>query len=341
MKTVRIRFVSEGVRSGDFPLSKGSDLASLADLASISRSVYGAARFACRPQTWVGAVREVSLCGFNAITYPLGIRPGTPSWEAPMDEQSLRARTKLALDPRLAATPVLLVHGYIHNRSAFLALKRHLKRAGFLYVDGFNYNALTEGIPASAARLGAEIERVLRATGAEKVMVVGHSMGGMLARYYVQELGGEDTVDTVITLGSPHQGTYASYIGVGEATAQLRPRSDLLTRLEETARPGPVRWIAYWSDLDVFVAPIGNAKLEHPALDAHNVRVRDTGHLSLLNSGFVLRDVLAHLTNPDLHRRSGTDVAAVATAAQRHRRPAPKTATAAKTTRTRKAAADR
>ena len=292
-------------------------------IAHLSRRAVGAVRFACRPQTWAGAAREVALGSFNAVTYPLGIRPGAPSWQAPLDEQSLRAQSRLALDPTLASTPVLLVHGYIHNRSAFLAMSRQLKRAGFRYVDGFNYNALTDGIPEAAARLGAEVERVLQATGASRVMIVGHSMGGIVARYYVQELGGEDTVDTVVTLGSPHQGTFASYVGLGSATAQLRPQSELLTRLDASARPGPVRWIAYWSDLDVFVAPIGNARLEHPALAAHNVRVRDTGHLSLLASGFVLKDVLAHLTNPELHRPPAEEVATMATPGQRQRRAAP------------------
>ena len=293
-------------------------MAQLAGMAQVPQRALSAARFACRPSAWVGAAREVALCGFHAATYPLGIRPGTPSWEAPLDRTS--QGSGVARNPALAATPVLLVHGYIHNRSAFLAMSRQLKRAGFRYVDGFNYNALTEGIPEAAVRLGAEVERVLAATGAERVMIVGHSMGGMVARYYVQELGGEDTVDTVITLGSPHRGTYASYVGLGRATAQLRPGSSMLRRLESSARPGPVRWVAYWSDLDVFVTPIGNAKLEHTALQAHNVRVRDTGHLSLLASGWVLKDVLAHLTNPALHR-SAPVVPALATSGQRARRP--------------------
>jgi triacylglycerol lipase len=295
-------------------------MAQLAGMAQMPQRALSAARFACRPSAWVGAAREVALCGFHAATYPLGIRPGTPSWEAPLDRTSQRAG--VAANPALAATPVLLVHGYIHNRSAFLAMSRQLKRAGFRYVDGFNYNALTEGIPDAAVRLGAEVERVLAATGADRVMIVGHSMGGMVARYYVQELGGEDTVDTVVTLGSPHRGTYASYVGLGKATAQLRPGSSMLRRLESSARPGPVRWIAYWSDLDVFVTPIGNAKLEHTALQAHNVRVRDTGHLSLLASGWVLKDVLAHLTDPALHRRPSSAVPALATSSQRARRTA-------------------
>ena len=298
-------------------------------LAEVPRRAFSAARFACRPTTWAGAAREVALGAFNAATYPLGIRPGRPSWEAPLDEHSLRARSKLALDPTLASTPIILVHGYIHNRSAFLALSRQLKRAGFRYVDGFNYNALTDGIPEAAARLGAEVERVLQATGAARVQIVGHSMGGMVARYYVQQLGGEDTVDTVVTLGTPHQGTFASYVGLGSATAQLRPRSALLRGLDASARPGPVRWIAYWSDLDVFVTPIGNARLEHPAFAAHNVRVRNTGHLSLLASGWVIKDVLKHLTNQGLHRTPAVDVAPIATAAQRQRRAVPVAAAAA------------
>ena len=308
-------------------------MARVVGMSQVSRQALSAARFACRPAMWAGAAREVALCGFNAVTYPLGIRPGRPSWEAPLDRET-QAAVGVAENPAVAAMPVLLVHGYIHNRSAFLAMSRQLKRAGFRYVDGFNYNALSEGIPQAAARLGAEVERILSATGADRVMIVGHSMGGMVARYYVQELGGEDTVDTVVTLGSPHHGTYASYVGLGQASAQLRPGSELLRRLESSARPGPVRWVAYWSDLDVFVTPIGNAKLEHAALQAHNVRVRNTGHLSLLASGWVLKDVLAHLTDPALHRPVVADVPALATPEQRRRRTPTSVADAASDRRT-------
>ena len=289
------------------------------------RRAAAAARAVARPATWAGVLREVALCGFNIATYPLGVRPGRPSWEAEDERASVLARARLALNPQLAATPVILVHGYVHNRSAFLAMSRQLRRAGFRYVDGFNYNALTDGIPQSAARLGAEIERVLEATGAEKVMVIGHSMGGVVTRYYVQELGGEDTVDTVVTLGSPHEGTLSSYLGYGPAAGQLRPGSGLLSDLERSARPSGVRWIAYWADLDQLVAPIGNARLRNPALRAHNVRVRYTGHMSLLTSQFVIRDVVAHLSEPDLHR-AAEDVAPLATAGQRQRRAATRTA---------------
>jgi len=297
-------------------------LARRAAVVAASRHVAAAARFACRPASWVGTAREVALCGFNVATYPLGIRPARPTWHAETDEQSARAKRRLAVDPALAATPVLLVHGYVHNRSAFLAMSRALKRAGFRYVHGFNYNAFGDGIGDSAARLGAEVERILEATGADRVMIVAHSMGGVVARYYVQQLGGEDTVDTVITLGTPHQGTYAAYLGAGPASVELRPGSSLLAGLDASARPGPVRWIAYWSDLDVLIAPVRNARLLTPALAAHNVRVRDTGHMSLLSSGWVMRDVLRHLSDPTLHR-CAPGAAALATPAQHHRRPGP------------------
>ena len=279
---------------------------------------------ATRPATLVGAGREVALCGFNLVTYPLGIRPGRPSWESDADRASLLARARLAVNPELAATPVILLHGYVHNRSAFLAMARALRRAGFRYVDGVNYNALTDGIPQSAARVGAEIERVLEATGAGRVIVIGHSMGGVVARYYVQELGGEDTVDTVVTLGSPHEGTLSSFLGIGPGAAQLRRGSPLLAQLRRSARPSDVRWLAYWADLDQLVLPVSSARLRHPALAAHNVRVANTGHLTLLSSPVVIRDVVAHLSDPTLHRPA-TDVASLPTPAQQQRR-APKPA---------------
>jgi triacylglycerol esterase/lipase EstA (alpha/beta hydrolase family) len=153
-------------------------------------------------------------------------------------------------------------------------------------------------------------------------MLVGHSMGGMIARTYVQELGGEDTVDTVVTLGSPHRGTYTAYAGFGPAAAQLRPGSAFLRRLENGARPSRVRWVAFHSDLDAAIVPSSYARLEPAALQAVNVQVRDTGHTSLLLTGEVLRGVVQYLANPALDRPSPSPgLAALPSPAQRRRRP--------------------
>jgi triacylglycerol lipase len=191
------------------------------------------------------------------------------------------------------------VHGYVHNRSAFLWMTRALRRAGFRHVHGLNYNPLRDDIPTIAQMLAVEVDQVLAATGAKRCMVVGHSMGGIVARYYVQILGGHQTVDTVITLASPHRGTYTAQFGLGPA-ADLKPRSELMRTLEETARPTAVRWISYYSDLDFLIQPAVSAKLVHPALQATNIRLRDTGHLSLLLSGEAMRSIVDHLADREL-----------------------------------------
>src|SRR5206468_2476036 len=89
------------------------------------------------------------------------------------------------------ATPVLLIHGFGHNRSAWMVLERHLRQAGFTSVHGFNYNPFVHDVPQIAARLKERVELLRAVTGADKVHLVGHSLGGIVIRWFVQELGGD------------------------------------------------------------------------------------------------------------------------------------------------------
>jgi triacylglycerol lipase len=270
--------------------------------ALLRRQAVAAARSLLSPATYLGNLREAALIGVHVATYPLGLLPGPARQEPPLRPRHLGDRALLTNDPETACTPVVQIHGYVHNRSAFLLLSRSLARAGFQHIHGLNYNPVLSGIPQLAGLLAAEVERVLEATGAERCQIVGHSLGGIIARYYVQQLGGEDTVDTVVTLAAPHHGTYSAYLGAGPAVHEMRPGSRLLRELDDTARPSPVRWIAFYSDLDLLVTPAVSAKLTHPALQATNIKVRSTGHLSLLLSRPVLTGVVDHLVHRDRHR---------------------------------------
>ncbi len=296
----------------------------LDDSTLIRRQAGQAVRALLRPSAYIGTAREAVTSAFHLAAYPLGVAPGLRRSQASPASRRLAQRSLLAQDPETARTPIILVHGYFHNRSAFLVMSRALERAGFQHVRGLNFNPLAQDLGELAAMLADEVERVLAATGARRCMLVGHSMGGLVARAYVQDLGGEDTVDTVITLGTPHRGTYTSLVGLGPAAAQMRPGSPFLRRLEETARPSGVRWVSYYSDLDLLMVPAVTAKLVHPALQANNVKLRDTGHLSLLLSGEVLRGVVRWLSNPSVGRPvEAGDAAPLASAPQRHGGPAP------------------
>lgn len=250
--------------------------------AAVHRQLRAALRSAIRPASYAGLFRELFLTSVHAATYPLGLIPAPPLVHEQIATTTLHR-------------PVLLLHGWVHNRTAFMLMQRGLRRAGLGPLHTFEYPSFAGDLDAIAHQLPPVVERLVGRARSNSCVLIGHSMGGLIARQYVQELGGHRHVDTVVTLGTPHRGTFTAYCGLGRSLAQCRPGSEYLQRLERTARPGLARWIAYYSDLDLMVTPAISAKLLHPALRATNVRVRDIGHLSLLLSRSVLTDLIDRL----------------------------------------------
>lgn len=225
-----------------------------------------------RPHTYVGQLREAVGIARAVAAYPRGLFESAITCGQPQDDE-------------VHDTPVLLVHGFGHNRSAWMVLDRHLRKAGFTNVHTLNYNPFLQDVPEIAARLKERVELLRAITGAPRVHLVGHSLGGVVIRWFVQELGGSEMVDTAITVASPHRGTLTA-LGVapfGRTAKQLLPGSEVLTRLNArplaAAAPG-VRWIAFYSNLDLLVQPGSSGKLD----GAENVLVKDYGHLSILLS---------------------------------------------------------
>lgn len=256
-----------------------------------------------RPSTYPGVVKELLWSGVNVAMYPAGLLGEALDPEA--SSGSVRGRYSRAtplcyLEPEAAATPIILLHGYFHNRSGFLVMRRALRRHGFRHVYTMNYNVIGHEVEELAAQLRGYVENVLNRTGATRVHLVGHSLGGLVARTYVQEFGGDERVHTCVTMGTPHQGTYAAWFGRGRAARQIRPRSDLLDRLDREAKPTPVRFVSYYSNLDPLVVPASSAKLLTPALNATNIFLKDHGHMSFLLSGELIRSVLGMLSSLDL-----------------------------------------
>jgi hypothetical protein len=207
-------------------------------------------------------------------------------------------RGLLVGDVEAAGTPIILVHGIVDNRSVFALLRRSLRRRGFGRVVTVNYSSITGDIRLLADRLGTLVEQVCEETGYERVHVVGHSMGGLVARYYVQRLGGDERVHTLVTLGSPHDGTMPAFVIPHPLVRQLRPGSDVVRELAEPAPGCRTRFVAVWSDLDQMIVPKRAATIVHPDLAARNVFVRGVGHMSLPVDGRVVHEIcttLAHL----------------------------------------------
>lgn len=190
-----------------------------------------------------------------------------------------------------APAPVVFVAGFGRAARGWDLLARHLERAGFADVGGLGTAGNRGDIPHRAERLAHHVETLRTLTGATRIHLVGHNVGGVIARYYVQLLGGDEIADTVVSVGSPHGGSHLTPVGLGPAAAALRPGSAVLRHLDESTRPLPVRWINYFSEHDLFVRPAAAGLLKDTRMRAVNVLVADHGHLSLMLPTVVCRSV--------------------------------------------------
>ncbi|WP_235215500.1 lipase family alpha/beta hydrolase [Phaeacidiphilus oryzae] len=179
-------------------------------------------------------------------------------------------------------SPVVLLHGLIDNRSVFTLLRQNLLRHGWTRVHCVNYSPLTSDIRYAAADLGYQVERIRAAYGGERVAVIGHSLGGLIGRYYVQRLAGDEHVHSLITLGTPHSGTHLARLPhLLPIVRQMRPGSSLLTELRAPAPGCRTRFTSIRGGLDELVLPGSSARIEHPDLAVRNLLVPRVGHLAL------------------------------------------------------------
>lgn len=261
-----------------------------------------------------GTATEIAWVAAHGAMYPWGAaaRERSRAHRDQLDRFTLSdlppvQRGLLMGDVVAAGTPIILLHGLVDNGSIFVTLRRSLRRRGFGRVITFNYSPLSQDVRQVARRLGALVEKTCEETGYEKVHVVGHSLGGLVARYYVQHLGGHARVHTLCTLGSPHAGTQAARLLPSPLVRQLRPGSDLMVELAHPAPDVTTRFVSFWSDLDQLVVPQRSARLEHPDLSARNVLLRGVGHMSLPINPRVVREIATLLAHLDEH---GTTVTA-------------------------------
>ena len=161
-------------------------------------------------------------------------------------------------------TPVVLIHGLFGSASNFLSLRRVLAVRGVSNLHSFSYLPGIDVLRV-AQRLGATIEAICAATRSAHVDVVGHSLGGLVARY-LTELPAGHLVRRLVTLGAPY------------FTTSIAPQ-----------------------ELAIFAAHDALIPLPHPDHGAFPGRTRvvpDCGHLGLLYHPDVLRHVARHLARP-------------------------------------------
>ncbi|MFJ8598994.1 esterase/lipase family protein [Streptomyces shenzhenensis] len=181
-----------------------------------------------------------------------------------------------------AGIPVLLVHGLADGGSVVLPLQRALGGLGMGPFVSVSYPAFSPDLRAVARALGEQVELACTRSTERTAVVIGYSLGGLIARYYVQRLGGDVHVPLVITLATPHSGTATALLAPPHPLLrQLRPGSELLTELAQPAAGCGTRFVAFYSDQDEAVIPAAKGRIDHPDLMVRNVLVPGVGHLTL------------------------------------------------------------
>jgi pimeloyl-ACP methyl ester carboxylesterase len=180
--------------------------------------------------------------------------------------------------PAPALRPVILIHGVLVNDGIWFWFRRRLERLGIGPVYTVNYGPPLASIERFARQLAERIDAVCAATSAAQVVLVGHSMGGLVARAYLRRFGGE-RVARLITIGTPHHGSLLAWTFPGRSLAQMHPGNVWLETLNQSENDAPpVPMTAIWSRHDSMVIPQASAMLA----GAENKAVIGVGHNALL-----------------------------------------------------------
>lgn len=193
--------------------------------------------------------------------------------------------------------PVVFVHGLGGHRGNFLPLQLWLRLSGRrrLYCVGLPSG---ERIEALGERLRDYVGEVLAVNGLEpsaRVDVVAHSMGGIVARCALEDPATARRVSSLVTLGTPHGGTYAARYAATHHTLALRPDSPLIRRLAaQTPWRLPTRLVCFGSSADVLLLPATTAFVA----GAENHELPSVTHYGFLLRPSCWRRVEAALSEP-------------------------------------------
>lgn len=178
-----------------------------------------------------------------------------------------------------AHDPILFVHGWNSSSSTWNTMVSRFQADGWTTseLNNWSYN-WHQSNATTAAEIQTKVNQILANTGATKVDIISHSMGGLSSRYYVKNLGGDQKVDDWVSLGGPNHGTDTANFCFDTSCVEMRPGSSFLNALnsgDET--PGAVNYGTWWSPCDEVINPDSSVSLS----GATNTKTACMSHSSL------------------------------------------------------------
>lgn len=259
--------VSVTLSSGDATLYQTATLdydASAAD--SAGNSLTG------RAVAWTSSNTSVATVSASGLVTALA--QGEATITATVEGKTASATITVRHDP------IVFVHGFGSNGTIWSTMTGRFAADGWRSADfvSWSYNSLQSNVTTAAA-LRTTVDSLLDATGAKRVDIITHSMGGLPSRYYLKNLDGTK-VDAWVSLGGPNHGTDTANACAGTyvSCTEMQIGSAFLTALnagDET--PGSSRYATWWSPCDTTINPDDSV----PLSGATNTQTACLGHSAL------------------------------------------------------------
>lgn len=203
---------------------------------------------------------------------------------------------------------VLLLNGFFQTRNVWEVMEDRLRHDGYgvlsFDLGGVLWRYQIRSIVESAEMVAEKIERICARYDMDRFHIVGHSMGGLLARHYIQRCGGDRRVKSLITLGTPHRGTPTALVGLsvtaggllGGSAQQMIPGSGFLRELHNRTFPASIPMTSVYSKHDLvcpWVCSVLKPRPGESSMDNH--AVKGLGHTELVTDPAVYRVVRTRL----------------------------------------------
>jgi triacylglycerol lipase len=186
---------------------------------------------------------------------------------------------------------IVLVHGLLNTGKIFFLMKRILEKRGLeCFAPDLKPIDARYGLEDLSKKLKDKINSELGE--ADKFILIGFSMGGIIARHYLQYLGGASRVDYFFSISTPHHGSKLAYLYPGKGMKQLRSNSSFINKLEENESIlKDIKLFSYWTPLDLIIIPSSSSRWEI----AENKKFFSLLHLLMVFNKKVVSDIITTL----------------------------------------------
>jgi triacylglycerol lipase len=176
--------------------------------------------------------------------------------------------------------PVILVHGLYHNASGWLLYRSWLKRSGFHNIYGFSYSSFGVSFDELLKDFEGFVRQVEARHPGHPLVMIGHSLGGLICRAFADSPGNAGRVMAVVTLGSPHRGSKLAALSLGRLGQSLLYGGRLFKDLEKNGPPAGSHRLAIYSPMDTMVLPADGLRISDPHW--RQLETSPVSHISML-----------------------------------------------------------